>query len=113
MDSARRPYIVQFESRVVKDLGKLEQSDRQAVKDALDKLSVNGTDGDVKRISGLKIKPPLYRLRVGRLRVFLAISRKNRAIRVMDIRLRQESADTYDIKEMKRMAKQIPQEFDN
>ncbi|CAN5423669.1 hypothetical protein BH10ACI2_BH10ACI2_14560 [soil metagenome] len=58
-------YRLRFESRSLKDIKKLENSDKRRVIHGIEKLTV-GLVGDVKKLTAFK---PRYRLRLGNFRV--------------------------------------------
>lgn len=64
-------YRLRFESRALKDLKKLEISDKQRVLQGIEKMK-KGLAGDIKKLAAFK---PRYRLRLGNFRVLFELER--------------------------------------
>lgn len=76
-------YRVRFETRALKDIKKLESSDRRRVIKGIEKLTV-ALVGDIKKLTAFK---PRYRLRLGNFRVLFDLEGDEIAIhRIKDRR---------------------------
>jgi mRNA-degrading endonuclease RelE of RelBE toxin-antitoxin system len=84
------PWVVAFARRAVRDLGDLEQRDREAVEAAIGRLALETGTGDLRKLSG---RPNEWRLRVGRWRVILELD--NAAGRIVVVRVLPRNERTY------------------
>jgi len=66
-----QPRVLVLAPRAVKDLARLDATDRQRMADALAHFAATG-QGDVKRLTD--VRPPAYRLRAGDCRALFALT---------------------------------------
>lgn len=81
-------YRVELASRAQRELRRVPESDRRRISGALVRLSE-----EPRPIGSVKLKGPLYRLRVGRYRVIYAVSDREESVVALKIARREK--DTY------------------
>ncbi len=82
-------YRVEIASRAQRELRRVRESDRQRIGVALAKLA-----HEPRPAGSVKLKGPLYRLRVGSYRIIFAVS--DREQQVVALKIARREKDTYE-----------------
>lgn len=87
-------FNVKLSKKALKSLEKLNNQDKQRIKDKLREFANDPFSHDVKKLAGSK-EPPLYRLRVGEYRIVFWIDWSSKKIYVERIFHRSEGYDLF------------------
>ncbi len=94
-------YCVEFVPAAGREFGKLDNSIRLLFEDPILRLSEKPTQG-ADRITKLESELPVYKRRVGDYRMFFSLDSKKKRVTILAFRKR--DSDTYDVKELRKIA---------